>query len=121
VQIILISTDSDLVSQAKLAYEKTDKLTVFSDWAKAFEKSGSCELMIVDLLATLTEPHKIDGYEEFALAKMRHAKAADVPLVLIGAPDDYKIDSMVGWPNFVFGHVRRPVTMKIFRRMSTWV
>ena len=37
------------------------------------------------------------------------------------APDDYELDFMTGWPNFVFGHLRRPVTEKIFRRASTWI
>jgi hypothetical protein len=42
-------------------------------------------------------------------------------LVLIAAPDDYELDFMTGWPDFVFGHLRRPVTEKIFRRASTWI
>lgn len=119
--IALISKDKALVKEAKGAYELTDKLTVFSDWKVALEECSGQELMIVDLLATLTEAHKIGGYEEFAMAKMNHKVAAGIPLVLIDAPKDYELDSMVGWPNFVFGMVRRPVTLKIFRRISTWI
>lgn len=78
-------------------------------------------MLFVDLLATLLEPHKIAGYEAFAYAKMEHALAKDVPLVLISPPDDYELDFMAGWPNFVFGHVRRPVDYRIFRRASTWI
>lgn len=85
------------------------------------EASLRADLMFVDLLATLREPHKIEGYEEFAMGKMAHETARDVPLVLISPPDDYELDFMAGWPNFVFAHVRRPVTYKIFRRASTWV
>jgi ureidoglycolate hydrolase len=36
-------------------------------------------------------------------------------------PEGYELDFMVGWPNFVFANVRKPVTYKIFRRASTWI
>ena len=78
-------------------------------------------MMFLDLLSTLTEPHKIDGYEQFAQAKMAHPIAAKVPLVLINPPDDYDIDSMVGWPDFLFGNLRRPINSKVIRRMTTYV
>ena len=77
--------------------------------------------MFVDLLSTLKDPHRIEGYELFAHAKMTHGVAKDVPLVLISPPDDYELDFMAGWPNFVFAHVQRPVNYKIFRRASTWI
>lgn len=118
---MLISRDSSMVSEAQKAYKLTDELTVFKDWKAALKSADSFELMIVDLLATLKEPNKIAGYEEFAQQKMSDKKAAKIPLVLIAPPDEYDLDSMVGWPDFVFGHVRRPITMKIFRRISTWL
>ncbi len=118
---MLISRDTKMVTEAKDAYKLTDELHVFRDWPSALEKATGFELMIVDLVATLKEPNKIAGYEEFAQQKMAKKESSKVPLVLISPPDDYDLDSMVGWPDFVFGHVRRPVTMKIFRRISTWV
>jgi hypothetical protein len=121
VKIALICKDAALIDEAKDAYERTDELKIFSDWREALAKSNGIDLMIVDLLATLEQEHLIEGYEKFAVAKMSNPKAKSIPLVLIAAPDDYELDAMVGWPNFVFGLVRRPVTMKIFRRISTWV
>jgi hypothetical protein len=120
-KIVLISKDADLIAPAKEAFEKTDELSVYGDWREALESSQDPELIIVDLLATLDTPHVIAGYERFAEAKMSHGSANKVPLVLISAPDDYDLDSMVGWPGFLHGLVKRPVTMKIFRRISTWV
>lgn len=119
--ILLITKEDALIKEAKAAYESTDELAVFGDWKSALERCKGAELMIVDLISTLKTPNRIDGYEEFAAAKMAHPAAGEVPLVLIAPPDDYDLDSMVGWPDFVFGHVRRPVTMKIFRRISTWI
>jgi hypothetical protein len=120
-KIILISNEDEVTLSAKEAFEKTDKLQVFDRWREALDSSKGAELIIVDLLATLDTPHEIAGYEEFAMAKMSHDIAKDIPLVLIAPPDDYALDSMVGWPDFLHGMVKRPVTMKIFRRISTWV
>jgi hypothetical protein len=91
------------------------------DAAEALDACEGADLLFVDLLATLEEPHKIAGYEKFAELKMGHPAAKDVPVVLIAPPDDYELDFMAGWPDFVFAHIRRPVTEKIFRRASTWV
>lgn len=118
---MLISKNPQLIAEAKSAYKLTDVLIVEANWRKALESCKGVELLIVDLLSTLNEPHKIAGYEEFALEKMNHPVAGKTPLVLIAPPEKYKLDSMVGWPGFVFGMVREPVTMKIFRRISTWV
>ena len=120
-KISLVCKEKEMVSEAKKAFELTDELRVFSDWKEALAAAKGIDLMIVDLVATLTEPTRIDGYEEFAMHKMGNKDAAKVPLVIISPPDDCELDSMVGWPDFVFGHVKRPVTMKIFRRISTWV
>lgn len=120
-RILLITKDRTLIKEANAAYKLTDNLETYSDWQKALDKASGADLMILDLLATLVEPHKIEGYEKFAYAKMSHPEASKVPLVLITPPDDYDLDAMVGWPDFVHGVVRRPVGMKIFRRVSTWV
>jgi hypothetical protein len=120
-KISLVSRDPEMIAEARAAYKLTDTLKVYADWQDALAHCKGVELMIVDLIATLTEPNKISGYEQFALEKMGNKVASGIPLVIIAPPDNYNLDSMVGWPGFVFGHVRRPVTMKIFRRISTWV
>lgn len=120
-KIILISDDRELLSAAEEAYKLTDELVTYKAWQQALDQSAGADLIIVDLISTLEEPHVIEGYEKFGLAKMAHPTARDVPVVLIAPPADYDLDYMVGWPNFLHGMVRRPVTMKIFRRISTWV
>ena len=79
------------------------------------------DLIFVDILATLEKDHEIEGYETFALAKMDHEAAKEVPLVLVEQPAGYDFDFMVGWPDFVFARLKRPVLPKIFRRASTWI
>lgn len=120
-KFVLITKDPDMESAAKEGFHPSDECVVCADWRQALEQSAGTDLMFVDLIATLHEPHRIAGYEQFAMAKMAHPDAATVPLVLIAPPEDYELDFMAGWPNFVFGHVVRPVTFKIFRRASTWV
>jgi len=120
-KFVLISKDPEVEAAAREGFHPSDELLTFGDWVPALEQAGDADLMFVDLIATLSEPHKIAGYEKFALAKMAHPSASRVPLVLIAPPPDYELDFMAGWPDFVFGHVRRPVTYKIFRRASTWV
>lgn len=93
----------------------------FPNWSEALENLTGVDMLFVDLLATLDEPNKIAGYERFAETKMAHPVANGVPLVLISPPDDYELDFMAGWPDFVLANVRRPVTSKIFRRASTWI
>ena len=108
-------------SEAKEGFHPSDTFESYSDWGQALDAATDADLMFVDLLATLEEPNKIAGYEKFAQAKMDHAVASKVPLVLISPPDDYELDFMAGWPDFVFANIRRPVTFKHFRRASTWV
>ncbi len=120
-RIILITNEEELAKAAKEAYQATDKLELYAEWPKALDNARGADLMIVDLISTLEQPHLIAGYEKFATSKMSREDSKDIPLVLISPPDDYELDSMVGWPNFVFGMVKRPVTMKIFRRISTWI
>jgi hypothetical protein len=120
-KFLVITKDPEVEEAARKGFHPSDEMVAFSEWSEALNACEGVDMIFVDLLATLREPHKIAGYEEFAMAKMSHPVAKEVPLVLVAAPDDYELDFMTGWPNFVFGHVRRPVTEKIFRRASTWI
>jgi hypothetical protein len=120
-KFVLVTRDKDMAKEAKKGFHPDDDLEVFSDWAKALDACEGADLLFVDQVATLESPHKIAGYEKFGEAKMAHKHAKSVPLVLISPPEGYELDFMVGWPNFVFANVRKPVNYKIFRRASTWV
>lgn len=120
-KFVLLTADESLIAESNGAFQPEDETVIFSDWSAALDACENADLIFVDLLATLEEPHKIAGYERFAEAKMTHPVASNTPLVLIGAPEDYELDFMAGWPDFVFAHLRRPVTTKLFRRASTWV
>lgn len=120
-KFVLLTDDSDLVAAASAGFHPSDSFETHADAGAALEACAGADLLFVDLLATLDEPHKIAGYERFAEQKMGHEVAKDVPVVLIAPPDEYELDFMAGWPDFVFAHIRRPVTEKIFRRASTWV
>ncbi len=120
-RFVLLTRDEDMIREAKEGFHPSDVFEAYSDWQEALDKLEGADLFFVDQLCTLDEPNKIAGYERFAMAKMNHPTAKDVPLVLISPPDDYDMDFMVGWPDFVFANVRRPITYKIFRRASTWV
>lgn len=120
-KFVLVTKDKEMASEARKGIHPDDKLEVFADWKEALDHCGKADLLFVDLVATLEKPHKIAGYEKFGLAKMAHKAAKAVPLVLISPLEAYELDFMVGWPNFVFANVRKPVNYKIFRRASTWV
>lgn len=120
-KFVLITRDQEVEQAAKEGFHPSDETIVCADWSEGLDACADADMLFVDLLATLLEQHKIAGYEAFAYAKMEHPLAKDVPLVLISPPDDYELDFMAGWPNFVFGHVRRPVDYRIFRRASTWI
>lgn len=120
-KFVLLTKEQELRDAAQAGLHPSDELVVISDWEIALEACLGADMIFVDLLATLEEPNKIAGYERFAEAKMGHDVAKGTPLVLIAPPDDYELDFMSGWPDFVFAHLRRPVTDKIFRRASTWV
>ncbi len=120
-KFVLITLDPEIESAAKEGFHPSDETLTFGSWQEALDNSGDADLLFVDLIATLEEPNKIAGYEKFAEAKMTHPTAQGVPLVLISPPENYELDFMAGWPNFVFGHIQRPVTYKIFRRASTWI
>lgn len=120
-KFVLLTKEKELEEAAREGIHPNDDLVVTTDWHEALELCDGADMIFVDMLATLTEPHKVAGYEAFALAKMDHAIAKGTPLVLIAPPEDYEMDFMTGWPDFVFAHLRRPVGPKIFRRASTWV
>ena len=118
---VFVSRDPEVLAARQGAFWPEDEVVTFETWEEALDACGGAELVFVDMLTTLREKGKIAGYEEFAEAKMGHLVAAKTPLVLIAPPDDYEMDGMVGYPDFVFAHVRRPVTFKTLRRMTTLV
>ena len=120
-KFVLVTKDKDVIKATEGAFQPEDELVLFNSWEPALDACEDADLLFVDLIATLRSPHKVAGYEQFALAKMAHEAAAHVPLVLIAQPESYELDFMVGWPNFVFAHLRRPLSYKLFRRASTWV
>jgi hypothetical protein len=120
-RFLLITKDQEMQGLAREGLHPSDELLTFDQWAAALEACDGADMMFVDLVATLDEPGRIAGYERFAMAKMANPTAAVVPLVLISPPSGYELDFMAGWPDFVLGHIQRPVTVKLFRRASTWV
>ena len=120
-KFVLITKDPEVEAAAREGFHPSDECLTFPDWADALNACQGADLLFVDLIATLIQPHEIAGYERFAMAKMAHRVAAATPLILIAPSQEYDMDYMAGWPDFVFGHVRRPVNYKIFRRASTWV
>ena len=120
-KFVLISKDPEIAAAAKEGFHPSDKFLAFEDWKEALENCKRTDLMFVDLISTLEQAHMIAGYEKFAIAKMDHKIAGPVPLVLISPPPEYELDFMAGWPDFVLGHIQRPVPAKMFRRASTWV
>lgn len=120
-RFILVSQDEAVIRAAKDAFERIGTLQVFGDWASGLNSSEGADLLFVDILCTLRDPHKIAGYEEFANAKMSHDVAKDVKLVLIAEPPGYDLDFMAGWPDFLFARLPRPITAKILLRMSTYI
>ena len=120
-KFVLITKEKRLADEAKKGIHPDDKLEVFSRWDEALDACKGADLLFVDMVATLEKPHKIAGYERFGEAKMAHKHASVVPLVLISPEEGYELDFHVGWPNFVFANVRKPINFKIFRRASTWI
>lgn len=120
-RFILITKDKELVEAAREGFHPSDVLDVYDEWQTGLDEAQDADLMFIDLLCTLEKPHEIQGYETFAHVKMAHPAACAVPLVLISPPDAYKLDFMVGWPNFLVGHLQRPLDYRQFRRASTWV
>ncbi len=117
-KFVVITKDPKIRSAALDAFPSGDEMLVFEDWRPALAQCQGADILYVDLVATLTEPHKIAGYEEFAEAKMDHAIAALVPLVLFSPPDDYALDYLTGYPDFVSLNLKPPITAKSFRLAS---
>jgi hypothetical protein len=120
-KFVLVTRDEDLVAAAKEGFHPSDKLKVCREWRPALDCCQGADMMFVDLIATLDQPNKIAGYVEFANAKMEHPVACGIPLVVISPDPLYELDYFVGWPNFAFANLQRPLTFKHFRRASTWV
>jgi hypothetical protein len=118
---VVVSKDIEVVKAAREGFHPSDVCQVFEDWRPALQACASADMLFVDLIATLVEPNRIAGYEIFANAKMTDPVCTKVPLVIIGPEPNYDLDYMVGWPDFAFGHIQRPVSFKHFRRASTWV
>ena len=78
-KFVLITQDPEMVQAAKAGFQPNDETLVFEDWATALGHCEGADLLFVDLVATLDEPHKIAGYEKFAEAKMASEEAAAVP------------------------------------------
>ena len=119
---VLFSTDPGIVEafESPEAFLPSDTLFVAKDRNEAVRLAAAADMMFVDLISTLDEPNKIAGYEAFHDAMVANL-VTNVPIVLISLPHDYDIDFMVGWPDFVFANMPRPVSSKLFRRASTWI
>lgn len=120
-KFVILTSDPEVTAACQGAFQQDDEVVVTSDRMGALEDCRGADMIFVDFLATLTTPHKVAGYEEFAEAKMSHPDAGPVPLVLIWPPEDYAMDFMTGFPGFVFQSMQRPVTARLLRRASTYV
>jgi len=120
-KFVLISKDEEIIESAQEAYGTHYSLTVYKNWSLALAECKGADLMFVDIVATINEPGKIQGYEDFAAAKLSNETSNPIPLVAIALPTDYEIDSMVGWPGFVIAMWHRPVDAKRFRQASGYV
>lgn len=120
---VLFSKDPEIVGafRSPEAFLPSDELVVVGTREESIAACHGADMIFVDLAATLDEPHKIAGYEIFHDLMVADAVASKVPVVLISLPHDYEIDFMVGWPDFVFANMPRPVSAKLFRRASTWI
>jgi hypothetical protein len=83
-------------------------LIIEAKWERSLSSAVGSSLIILDLLATMSPPNRIAGYERFAEAKMKSV-VSNIPLALVGVPENYRLDGMVGWPGFLAAFVSRPV------------
>ncbi len=120
---VLFSSDLEIISAFKSpeAFFPGEDLVVTKTREETIAACAGADMLFVDLVATLDEPNRIAGYETFHSMIVEDAVANAVPLVLISTPHDYDLDFMVGWPDFVFANMPRPVSPKLFRRASTWI
>jgi len=120
-KLVIVSTDTEVRDAAQTAFKYEENVEYFDRWQEGLDAATEADLMIVDLVDTLQEPHKIAGYEQFAHAKMGHPKASKVPLVVLSPPPTYELDFMSGWPDFVFAQLRKPIQEKVLRRVVTYL
>ncbi|MBL8088208.1 MAG: hypothetical protein JNM85_09095 [Chthonomonas sp.] len=120
-KLVFITDDNEVIKTTKDAYRLGEEVVIHADWHAGLDACDGADMIFVDLVTTLADPHKIAGYEQFAAAKMAHPVASKVPLVLIAPEPEYELDFMAGWPDFVFTHIRKPVNEKIFRRVVTYI
>ena len=120
-KLVFITDDPEVKAVAETAFPHGEKLEFHSVWSEGLDACEGAEMVFVDLVATLDEPHRVAGYEKFAHAKMAHPVAAKIPLVLLAPPADYDMDFIAGWPDFVFAQFRKPVNEKLFRRVVTYL
>lgn len=120
---VLLSRDEEIIEafRSPESFFPTDDVVVTATSAECLAACPGTDMLFVDLLATLEEPHKIAGYEKFHDMVEADEVARQVPLVLISPPGTYDLDFFVGWPDFVFANMPRPVSPKLFRRASTWI
>jgi hypothetical protein len=118
---VVITKDEEVKEACKRAFYPDDYVTITSDWREGLAAGAQTDLMFVDLLATLEQPGRIAGYEKFAEVKMADPISGPVPLVLIWPPEDYQLDFMTGYPDFISQHIRRPVTYQVVRRATTYI
>lgn len=121
VKITVITRDPEVLECAKKAFRLDEVVQFFEDWKVAFESTEKPDMMIVDMVSTLDEPHKVAGYERFAHAKMDHALLKSVPLVMLNPPVGYDMDFYTGWPDFIFASLPKPITDKVLRRVVTYL
>ncbi|MFW5697968.1 MAG: hypothetical protein ACOCX1_05380, partial [Fimbriimonadaceae bacterium] len=62
-KFVLITRDPEVRQAAERCYDSQGELLTFEDWREALDACKGTNMLFVDLVATLTEPHKIAGYE----------------------------------------------------------
>lgn len=92
---------------------------VFDDWRKMLEKAAAkpCHAFVVELKATISDAEEVDGYEQFASAKMGHPVLKTIPLVLISMPPGEELETFVGWEGFLAAYLRFPPDPLSIRRV----
>ena len=120
-RVLVLTQRAEIAEYAKEALGERVDLEIHGNWKDALEIAEGADVMIADLVSLLNEPHKIEGYDAFALAKMSHENAKGVKLILIPAPADYELDSMMGWPDFLFAQFHNPIGTQSFRQAMRWI
>lgn len=120
-RVLVLTQRPEISGYATEALGGRVDLEIYTDWKEALERAEGADVMIADLISLLEEPHKIDGYEAFAMAKMAHETAKSVKLILIPAPTAYELDSMLGWPDFLFAQFHNPIGVQSFRQAMRWI